>query len=386
MFRRETLPDPTIIPFCRPYIPPRTVDYIRDVILNRQLGGSGKYTDWCEGFLTDKTSCAAVLLTNSGSSALDTACSLIGLKKGDEVIMPSFTFPSAASAVVKRGGVPVFADISPVDFNIDPVSVEAAVTQKTRALIVVHYAGVPCDMATLSAFARKRGIPIIDDAAHAYDVFLDRQALGTFGRFGIYSFQQTKNLTCGEGGALIITDPEDVACTRHYRDKGTDHWDMVQGKVAFYQWISDGAGIAPNEITAAFLRAQLEEAGQIKTTRRELYARYGSKLARLARSGKIGLPNVDASSDHNAHIFFVMTQNVKTRNELIRFLNDHGITASFHYKPLHSSAAGKRRGRAPDGCPVTEQVARTIVRLPLFHELGAEGVDRVCRALEVFFP
>jgi dTDP-4-amino-4,6-dideoxygalactose transaminase len=367
-------------------MPERAHSLVFEAVASGQLGGGSTQGVWCEAHLRAKTGSPEVLLTNSASSALDAACSLIGLGPGDEAILPSFTFPSAANAVVRCGAVPVFADIGLPDLNLDPESVARAITSRTKALILGHYAGKACDLSAFQALAQDRGIAIIEDAAHAYDATHDGRQLGTFGRFGAYSFQQTKNLSCGEGGALIVADPGDCDRARAFRDKGTNRWQLAAGRVRFYEWVDCGAGIAPGEIAAAFLRAQLESAAAIKSVRLKLHARYARRLAGLAMRHGLRLPSIPEGCDHNGHIFFVLATSASERDRLISFLGEREISASFHYMPLHSSPAGRRFGRVSEGgCPVTGKVAQTIVRLPLFHDLGEDGVDRVCAGIEAYF-
>ena len=370
------------IPLSRPWFPASASDYVRDVLARRRLGAAGEYGAWCESFLEETTGCARALLTNSGSSALDAACVLAGLKPGDEVILPSFTFPSAASAVLKCGATPVFVDIESEHLTIDCRRAEAAVSPRTRALILVDYAGMPCDFEHLCDIAERNNLSIIEDAAHAFDSRVDGKALGTFGTFGVYSFQQTKNVSCGEGGALLVNHPAFAERAERLRDKGTNRQDMERGLVPAYEWVEPGGGIGLSELCSAVLRAQFEEADAIKRGRRRLFDRYIERLASFEKSGGIKLIRPVEGTDHNAHLFAFLARNRDARDRILSYLNDRKIGAAFHFMPLHASIAGRLHGHCPDGCPVTEDVAGRIVRLPLFVELADRDLDEICKEVK----
>jgi dTDP-4-amino-4,6-dideoxygalactose transaminase len=369
---------PFAIPLSRPHLPPRTADLVRDVLATGRLGGAGSQTAWCEDFLERSMGVARVLLTNSASSALDAACLLLNLKRGDEVVMPSFAFPTAASAIARLGAIPVFADIEGGRLGLDPARAEEALTSRTRAILVVHYAGIAADLVRLSRLAEEHDLQLIEDASQAFDSHVGGRAIGTFGTIGVVSFQQTKNIAVGEGGALVINDPALTPRAQHIRDKGTNRREMELGKAPFYEWVEIGSGIAPNELTAALLRAQLEVADEIKAARRRLFDRYAIRLASLAASGGCTLVDATSTPDHNAHSFFLLLPDRSTREMLRVALNEKGIGAATHFEPLHSSPAGRRFGRAPDSCPITTSIAARILRLPLYVDLGENNLDMIC--------
>ena len=366
------------IPLSRPIHTPEAADYVADALASRSLGAGGKYGSWCETYIENMTGCVRALMTNSASSALDAACLLARLAPGDEVIVPSFAFPSAASAVVRCGATPVFVDIEPQYLTIDRAAVDTALSPRTKAIITVDYGGMPCDYEGLSQLAELNGLTIIEDAAHAFDAWLGRKALGTYGAVGIYSFQQTKNLSCGEGGALLVNDAALVARAEQICDKGTNRGDMVRGQIPFYQWVEAGAGIGMNEVSAAVLRAQLEQSSAIRNSHRDLFSRYMERLSPLDETGKIKLIRPAASHDHNAHVVAFLTQDAASRSAILSALNNQGIGAAFHYIPLHSSRAGRKFGLCPDGCPVAEDAAARIVRLPNYMGLSEDEIDFIC--------
>jgi dTDP-4-amino-4,6-dideoxygalactose transaminase len=366
------------IPLSRPTSPPESGEYVADVIASRTLGARGRYGGWCETHIEKMTGCARALMTNSASSALDAACLLSGLAPDDEVIVPSFAFPSAASAVLKCGATPVFVDIESQHLTIDPAAVDKAISPRTKAIIAVDYGGMACDYDELSRLAERNGLIIIEDAAHAYDAWLEGKALGTFGALGVYSFQQTKNVSCGEGGALLVNDAALVARAEQICDKGTNRGDMVRGLIPFYEWVEVGSGIGLNEVSAAVLRGQIEQASAIRKGYRHIFDRYTERLSHLDESGAISLVRPAANHDHNAHIVAFLAQDPASRGTVLAALNDRGIGATFHYIPLPASRAGLKYGLCPDGCPVAEDVAARIVRLPIYMGLADQEIDFIC--------
>jgi dTDP-4-amino-4,6-dideoxygalactose transaminase len=377
---KETRASAAAIPLARPFLPPRALELVAAVLASRQLG-AGFHAAWCEQYLEAAMHAARVLLTNSGSSALDAACALLELKPGDEVVMPSFAFPSPANAIARTGAVPVFADVDEKRLALDPAKAAAAITGRTRAVIVVHYAGIAADIDSLAGLCRSHGIALIEDAAQAFDSYYCGRALGTFGALGALSFQQSKNIATGEGGALLVNDAALATRAQYIRDKGTNRRDMEAGMIPFYEWVAIGAGIAPNELTAAVIRAQLEVIAEIKARRRLLFGLYEARLAPLALSGRFVLPHVPEGADHNAHCFYLLLPEMPARDALLATLRAQGIGAATHFVPLHSSHAGRQFGRAPDGCPITTSVASRIVRLPLYVDLAAGDVERICDAV-----
>ena len=369
------------IPLSRPYLPPRAAELVGQVLAERRMGGAGEQTAWCESHLEKVTGTRRALLTNSASSALDATCVLVGLKPGDEVILPSFGFPSAANAVARLGATPVFADIETKRLGLDPACVAAAITPRTRAVMVVHYAGIAADLDGLMAVCAKHDLVLIEDAAQAFNSYFAGRALGTFGALGVFSFQQTKNITSGEGGALLVNEPALVSRAQHLRDKGTNRYEMARGEVPFYEWVELGSGIAPNELTAAVLRAQLEVPGEIKTERLRLFELYSARLAPLVGQGACTVVDATSTPDHNAHSFFLLLPTAEARTRLLRALNEKGIGAATHFVPLHLSAAGRRFGRTAQPCIVTESIAARVLRLPLFVGLTGANIDMICQTI-----
>jgi dTDP-4-amino-4,6-dideoxygalactose transaminase len=320
-------------------------------------------------------------MTHSCTAALELAMLLIDLAPGDEVIMPSFTFASTANAVALRGAVPVFVDIRADTLNIDERLVEAAVTPRTRAIIPVHYAGVACDMSVLLDIGRRRGIAVIEDAAQAFNATWQGKPLGTLGTLGAISFHETKNITGGEGGCLLVNDLDLLDRALIGRDKGTNRAAFQQGRVAHYTWAELGSAHTLPEMAAAFLYAQLQKAASITARRKSLWSRYNGLLRPLADAGKIRLPSVPDGCDHNAHIYYILAPTASRRDALMKTLNEAGIGATFHYVPLHCSPAGTRYGRPGSALSNTEDCAARILRLPLFPSLTEEQQDRVCTVL-----
>jgi dTDP-4-amino-4,6-dideoxygalactose transaminase len=370
------------ITFNRPHTTGREFEYIADAIENRHLSGNGPFTERCTSWLAERIGAAQVLLTFSCTSALEMAAILADLGPGDEVIMPSFTFVSTASAVALRGAVPVFVDIRPDTLNIDEAEAAAAITAHTKAIVPVHYAGVGCDMDPIMAIASENDLFVIEDAAQAICASYRGRALGGIGDLGALSFHETKNVTCGEGGALIVNNAEWVERAEILQEKGTNRSQFFRGQVDKYTWVELGSSFLTSEINAAYLWAQLEAADEITASRCEIWRRYHERFAALEAAGHVRRPVVPADCEHNAHLYYLLLDGRETRDRLIGDLKRAGIQAVFHYVPLHSSPAGRRFGRAQRRLSVTERVSDCLVRLPLWVGMDETHIDRVVRAVE----
>lgn len=374
------MPTPRI-PFNVPTLAGPEFDYLREALERMKLSGNGAFTQRCQALLEAQTGAARVLLTHSGTGALEMAAILAGIGPGDEVIMPSFTFSSTANAVVLRGGVPVFVDIRPDTLNMDEALVEAAVTPRTRAIGVVHYAGVATQMDAIMAIAARHGLHVIEDAAQAHHAAFRGRPLGSFGALAALSFHETKNLIAGEGGALLVNDPALAERAEIIWEKGTNRAQFQRGLVAKYTWVDLGSSFLPSELTAAFLLAQLE-AGEALTARRlAAWHRYHALLAPLEARGLLRRPQVPQDCAHNGHIYFVLARSGAERERLAAALAEAGVSAVMHYVPLHSAPAGLRFGRTPAPLPVTEDLAARLLRLPLHPQLTAADQETVARVL-----
>lgn len=356
------------IPFNKPYMTGKELAYIADAHANGHLSGDGPYTRRCNAWLEETTGAPKALLTHSCTAALEMAALLADVKAGDEIIMPSFTFVSTANAFVLRGAVPVFVDIRADTINIDEKLIEAAITPRTRAICVVHYAGVGCEMDKIQAIAKKHDLLLIEDAAQGIMAEYKGRALGTFGQLSALSFHETKNLISGEGGALLINDPDYFERAEIIREKGTNRSKFFRGQVDKYTWVDVGSSYLPGEIVAAFLAAQFEEAQRITDERLAIWNQYHAAFAALETQGKLRRPVVPEHCKHNAHMYYLLLPDLETRTRFISSLKAKSINPVFHYVPLHSSPAGRRFGRAMDDLPITENVSERLVRLPLWLE------------------
>jgi dTDP-4-amino-4,6-dideoxygalactose transaminase len=369
------------IPFSRPRLSGREAIYLSEALAGGKLAGAGPFSRRCEKLLETETGAARVLLTHSATAALEMACLLIDLRPGDEVIMPSFAFVSSANAVALRGAVPVFADIRIDTLNLDEARIEAALTPNTRAIMPVHYAGVACDMAAISAIAARRGLSIIEDAAQAIGASWQGRPLGSIGRFGALSFHETKNVMAGEGGALMINDGADAARAAIILEKGTNRQSFLAGAVDKYTWCDVGSSFTSNELSAAVLLAQLEELEAINQRRLALWRRYHDALAPAEAAGRLRRPVVPEGCAHNGHIYYVLLDSAGERQRVLAALRQTGIHATFHYVPLHDSPGGRRFGRSHGSLAVTEDAAARLLRLPLYPDLSDTEQDRVLSAL-----
>jgi dTDP-4-amino-4,6-dideoxygalactose transaminase len=358
------------IPFNQPYLTGRELEYIAEAHANHHLSGDGPFTRRCNAWLERTVGCPKALLTHSCTGALEMAAILADIGPGDEVIMPSFTFVSTANAFVLRGGVPVFVDVREDTLNIDESKIEAAITARTRAIVVVHYAGVACEMDAILAIAGRHRLLVIEDAAQAVLASYKGRPLGGLGALGALSFHETKNILCGEGGALLVNDPALAERAEVIREKGTNRTRFSRGEVDKYTWVDIGSSFLPGEVVAAFLWAQMEMAEAITRRRKQIWARYQEAFAELEESGRARRPVVPANAVSNAHSYYLLLRNVETRDRLIRSLREDGIHAVFHYVPLHDSPAGRKFGRSDGPMEITRSVAERLVRLPLW--LGLE--------------
>jgi dTDP-4-amino-4,6-dideoxygalactose transaminase len=373
------------IPFNRPHATGGEFDYIREAIARGHLAGDGLFSRRCQAWLEAGVGCAKALLTHSGTAALEMAALLGNIAPGDEVIMPSFTFVSTANAFALRGGIPVFVDVRSDTLNLDERQIESAITSSTRAIVAVHYAGVACEMDAIVAIARAHGLVVIEDAAQGLASTYHGRPLGSFGDFAATSFHETKNLIAGEGGALLINAPDAVARAEILREKGTDRSRFFRGEVDKYSWVDVGSSFLPSELTAAFLWAQMESAEEIRRRRLELWGWYHEAFAALEHRGHVRRPVVPDGCAHNAHMFYVLTADGASRDRLLRYLNERGVNAVFHFVPLHDSAAGRRLARAHGPLPNTEQASARLLRLPMWIGLTSADVDRIASACHAFF-
>ena len=369
-------------------IPPFTgneIHYMEEAVKNRKICGDGPFTKKCHAFLQEKTGAAAVYLTTSGTSALEMAAILAGVKPGDEVILPSFTFCSTADAFVARGAKLVFVDVRPDTMNIDENKIEAAITDKTRAIAVVHYAGVSCEMDTIMAIAKKHNLIVIEDAAQGVGSSYKGKPLGTIGDFGCFSFHETKNYSMGEGGALLLPNLDQRDEAEICREKGTDRSRFFRGQVDKYTWVDYGSSYLPSDLNAAYLWAQLEKFDEIKEDRMATWNAYDEAFRPMAEAGLFEVPFIPAECEHNAHMYYIKLKDLKERTDFIRHLKDNGVMAVFHYIPLHSSPAGLKFGRFDGEDEVTTKDSERLVRLPLYYHLTKEDRAKVIETVKSFF-
>jgi dTDP-4-amino-4,6-dideoxygalactose transaminase len=373
------------IPYNRPFIVGKELYYIAQAVLDGRLSGDGPYTKKCQAWLESQLGCERSFLTHSCTASLEMAAMLCNIQPGDEVIMPSFTFVSTANAFVLRGGVPVFVDIRPDTLNLDERLIEKAITPKTKAIVPVHYAGVSCEMDYIMDCANSHKLWVIEDAAQALLSTSDGRFLGSIGHLGCLSFHETKNIISGEGGALLVNDTHLVQRTEILREKGTNRNQFFRGEVDKYTWVDIGSSYLPSELVGAFLYAQLEQSDKIIAVRKRIFNRYLEKLRPLVENGMIRLPYTRKGSESNGHIFYIITENLETRNKLIEHLRQSNIYAVFHYVPLHTSPAGKKYGRAAGSMKITQGMSDRVLRLPLFFEMKDSEQDRVVMEIKKFY-
>lgn len=369
------------IPFNKPYMTGKELYYIAEANFGNMLAGDGLFTKRCHQWLEQSTDCTKALLTHSCTAALEMAALLLDIQPGDEVIMPSYTFVSTANAFVLRGGVPVFVDIREDTLNLDERLIEAAITPRTRAIVPVHYAGVACEMDSIMAIARRHGLKVVEDAAQGVMSTYKGRALGSIGDLGAYSFHETKNVISGEGGALLVNDPELALRAEIIREKGTNRSRFFRGEVDKYTWQEVGSSFLPGELTAAFLWAQLEEAEAITAKRLSIWGRYHEALVPLEARGRVRRPIVPVDCQHNAHMYYVLLAPEIDRQTVLDELKRNEIYAVFHYVPLHASSAGQRYARSYGNLTVTNSIAERLIRLPLWVGQSKDQQDRVVTAL-----
>lgn len=372
------------MPFNRPARVGRELDYVKNALDVGHVSGNGLYTKRCQDLLREKIGSSGVLLTTSCTSALEMSGLLLGIEPGDEVLVPSFSFPSTASAFALRGARPVFVDIRSDTLNVDPLSIEERITEKTKALVLVHYAGVGCDMDEILAICRRNELALVEDNAHGLFGSYRGQKLGSMGDLATLSFHETKNFVCGEGGAIVLNRPDWIERAEILWEKGTNRSKFFRGEIDKYTWVDLGSSYLLSDFLAAFLLGQLEERGLIQARRREIWGRYDRALAKWARNQGVRQPVVPVDREQTYHIYYLVLPDTKSRDRLLAYLKEMGVHAVFHYLPLHSSPMGIRLGGADQPCPVSETVSSCLVRLPLFHDLSDEEVAYVIEAVESF--
>ena len=369
-------------------VPPyeeKAVDYIRECVENQKICGDGLYTHKCNEWIERRTKTAKCLLTTSCTHATEMAALLAGVGPGDEIIMPSYTFVSTADAFVLRGAVPVFVDIRPDTMNMDENLIEAAITDKTKAIVPVHYAGVACEMNKIMELADKYGLMVIEDAAQGIMASYQGKALGTFGDYGCFSFHETKNYSMGEGGALLIRDEKNVEDAEIIREKGTNRSKFYRGQIDKYTWVNFGSSYLPSDMNAAYLYAQLEKADEINEARLSCWNRYYENLKPLEEAGKVKLPVVPQGCVHNAHMFYIKAADLEERTALIQYLKENGILSVFHYIPLHTAPAGRKFGRFHGEDRYTTRESERLARLPMYYGLTLDQVDYISDTIKKFY-
>jgi len=369
-------------------VPPYTgkeMEYIKQAVENQKICGDGEFTKKCNQWIEEKTGTKKCLLTTSCTHATELAALLADIKEGDEVIMPSYTFVSTADAFVLRGATAVFVDIRPDTMNIDETKIEAAITERTKAIVPVHYAGVACEMDTIMDIAKRHNLVVIEDAAQGILSTYKGKQLGTIGEFGCFSFHETKNYSMGEGGALLIQNEKDIEEAEIIREKGTNRSKFFRGQIDKYTWVNYGSSYLPSDMNAAYLYAQLEMAQEIFDDRMSSWNQYYANLKELAEQGCIDLPVVPEGCTHNAHMFYIKAKDLEERTALIQFLKEKDILAVFHYVPLHSAPAGLKFGRFDGEDVYTTKESDRLVRLPLYYGLKPEEVEYICNQVKAFY-
>ncbi len=369
-------------------IPPSTgneLEYIRQAIDDQKLSGDGRFTKLCSSWIEEKTGTAKAMLTTSCTHATEMAALLSGIGPGDEVIMPSYTFVSTADAFVLRGATAVFVDIRPDTMNIDETLIEDAITDRTKAIVPVHYAGVACEMDRIMDIAAKHDLTVIEDAAQGMMCEYRGQALGTIGDMGCYSFHDTKNYTMGEGGCLLLKHDKDIEPAEIIREKGTNRSKFFRGQIDKYTWVEAGSSYLPSELNAAYLCAQLEEADRIYDDRMRSWKVYRRCLKDLEKSGYIQLPVIPEGCRHNAHMFYIKCSDIEERSSLINCLKEQEIASAFHYIPLHGSPAGKKYGRFSGEDRYTTSESQRLLRLPMYYGLSEDDIIRTCEVISGFY-
>ena len=374
-----------MIPFNIPPYVGKEEEYIKEAIASKKICGDGAFTKKCNAFLEEYTGTTKALLTTSCTHATEMAAILADIQPGDEVIMPSYTFVSTADAFVLRGAKAVFVDIRPDTMNIDENLIEDAITEKTKAIVPVHYAGVACEMDKIMEIAKRHNLLVIEDAAQGVDSKYKGKSLGTMGDYGCFSFHETKNLSMGEGGALLIRDQKNVERAEIVREKGTNRAKFFRGQIDKYTWVDAGSSYLPSELNAAYLYAQLENIHEIQNNRMNSWNYYYELLSPLEQQGKIELPVIPEGCEHNAHMFYIKAKDLEERTALSAFLKENDITASFHYIPLHSAPAGEKFGRFHGEDVYTTKESERLLRMPMYYGLKKEEIEYVCDKVKAFY-
>lgn len=373
------------ISFNRPPFVGKETEYIKEAVeKNGMICGDGPFTKKCSQWMKDRFQTKNVLLTTSCTHALEMAAFLADIQPGDEVIMPSYTFVSTADAFVLRGATCVFVDIRPDTMNIDETKIEEAITEKTKAIVPVHYAGVSCAMDEIMAIAKKYNLKVVEDAAQGVNAFYKGKALGTIGDFGCYSFHETKNYSMGEGGAILFQDDRYLEPAEILREKGTNRSQYFRGQIDKYTWVGYGSSYLPSDMNAAYLWAQLEEADKINDKRLSIWNFYHEELKELEDKGVLERPYIPEYATHNAHMYYIKVKDLRVRTKLLAYLKEHGILSVFHYVPLHSATAGKKFGRFHGEDVYTTKESERLCRLPMYYSLSLEEAAEVVKALKEF--
>lgn len=374
-----------MISFNKPPYVGEEIKYIEEAVKAQKICGDGQFTKKCNKWFEDKTGAAKVLLTTSCTHATELAALLLDIQPGDEVIMPAYTFVSTADAFVLRGATAVFVDINPKTMNIDENLIEDAITEKTKAIVPVHYAGVSCEMDKIMEIAKKHNLYVVEDAAQGVMSTYKGKALGTIGDYGCYSFHETKNYSMGEGGALLIRDGKNAELAEIIREKGTNRSKFFRGQIDKYTWVEAGSSYLPSDMNAAYLWAQLQKADEINENRLQSWNRYYEGLKDLEEAGKIELPYIPEYCEHNAHMFYIKAKDLEERSALISYLKENGVTAVFHYIPLHTAPAGKEYGRFHGEDKYTTKESERIIRLPMYYELDEQDTKKVMDLIHTFY-
>jgi dTDP-4-amino-4,6-dideoxygalactose transaminase len=361
------------------------LSYIQDTIENHKISGDGTYTKKCNEWIEERTGTSKALLTTSCTHSLEMAALLCDIQPGDEIIMPSYTFVSTADAFVLRGAKIVFVDIRPDTMNIDETLIERAITRKTKAIVPVHYAGVACEMDTIMDIARRKNLYVVEDAAQGVMSTYKGKALGAIGDFGCYSFHETKNYSMGEGGALLIKNPDLIENAEIIREKGTNRSKFYRGQIDKYTWVDHGSSYLPSELNAAYLYAQLELADEINNKRLRMWQQYYEGFQELQEQGRLERPVVPEGCEHNAHMFYIKVKDIEERTQLIHYLAEQDISSVFHYIPLHSAPAGRRFGSFFGEDIYTTRESERLLRLPMHYNLELEEVNRVVEVINQFY-
>ncbi len=375
-----------MIPFNKPPFTGEEEQFVLQAMQSENISGSGSFVEKCQSWFEKELSCGKALLTPSCTAALEMAAILIDIKPGDEIIMPSYTFVSTANAFVIRGGKVVFVDIRPDTMNIDETKIKSAITEKTKAIVPVHYAGVACEMDEIMRIAEEHNLFVVEDAAQGMMGKFDRKPLGTIGHFGAYSFHETKNYTSGgEGGLLIINDKVFESRAEIIREKGTNRSQFFRGMIDKYSWVDLGSSYLMNDVSAAYLWGNLEQSIEINQFRLNLWQKYYESLEHLQEKQLIDLPKIPQKCIHNAHMFYIKVKDLKTRSKLIEHLKQNNISSVFHYVPLHSAPAGKKFGRFEGQDKFTTCESERIIRLPMYFGLNSDSIKEICQSIELFF-